>query len=130
MVEVGDDVLVQTDSTEAIAALTGQRLRYESFTLELGEVRGHVNHLIQEHDLRVTYRHVKGHSGRSEARYRANEHCDERAKLHMRRARRRLREQRKEDERAERAAQVAHNLRTTERNHERQEGTHGLVPQD
>lgn len=89
----GDDVLVQSDSTDAIAGLKGERLRYETFTPAMAEVREYVVKLIADHNLNVTYRHVKGHSNRREARFRANNHCDERAKSHMRRARRQLRQE-------------------------------------
>lgn len=89
----GDDVLVQSDSTDAIAGLQGQRLRYESFTPAMAEVRDYVVKLVADHQLNVSYRHVKGHSSRPEARYKANNHCDERAKTHMRRARRKLRQE-------------------------------------
>jgi ribonuclease HI len=92
LVERGDDVLVQTDSTDAIACLRGERMRYESFTLELAEVRSYVVAFALEHELRIEYRHVKGHSDRPKARYKANNHCDERAKKFMRRARRELRQ--------------------------------------
>jgi ribonuclease HI len=89
----GDDVLIQTDSTNAIRALTSQELRYgDQFTLDMAAVRDYVTNLVARHKLRMEYRHVKGHSPRPEARFKANNHCDERAKLHMRRARRRIRE--------------------------------------
>lgn len=93
LVQHGDDVLIQTDCTDAIAGLQGHRLKYETFSPEMGLVHQFVVNFAREHNLTLEYRHVKGHSTRPEARFKANNHCDERAKGFMRTRRRQLRQE-------------------------------------
>lgn len=92
LVEPGDEVLIQTDSIDAIAGLKGERLKYETFTPEMGLVRQFVIQFIEKNRLTLEYRHVKGHSNRPESRFKANNHCDERAKGFMRKERKRIRQ--------------------------------------
>lgn len=79
LVEHGDEVLIQSDSTEAIAGLKKARwpkIHKEFVTLCL--------------TLDVRFKHVKGHTNREthkQARYGANRACDQRARLYMRQER-------------------------------------------
>jgi ribonuclease HI len=89
LIEQGDVVLIQTDSTEAIAAFEHRRVPGQS-----GE-RDAVSFLDQfkkERNLTLRFRHVKGHSSKPGARYAANNHCDTRAKQAMRKVRAQLKE--------------------------------------
>lgn len=77
----GDEVLIQTDCRAAIQGLSGFR---ETVGREL-EAKNTFNKLSTS--LFVDLRHVKGHTGRTEAKYLSNHHCDARAYRAMREAR-------------------------------------------
>ena len=92
LVQRGDDVLVQSDSTAATDTLKGRHSRHVcGVTDKMVEVKEYVRRLALEHDLTLEYRHVKAHTGRQDARSLANEHCDRRAKKFMREVRRAIR---------------------------------------
>lgn len=84
LIAEGDEVLLQTDCIPAIEAFEGERKRLVS------EERSVVNTLKDmqtRFSLQFEFRHVKGHSGRKEARFVTNKLCDKRAKQAMREAR-------------------------------------------
>ncbi len=89
LVVQGDHVLLQTDCQSAIGAFQGQR-----FTLTKDEKRAKSTFfdLKRVHGFTFSFRHVKGHTSRPEARYVTNNLCDARAKAGMRLARARLRD--------------------------------------
>lgn len=84
----GDWVLVQTDCVEAIAVLSGRR---EPLTRLAENIRDALQLFLNKHKILVTFKHVKGHSRNKQARFLANNHCDTRAKGHMRDKRKELR---------------------------------------
>ena len=81
----GDQVLVQTDSLHAIRVFSGYSLRpkvlkkYASMMQALREI-------VARHNLTMEYRHVKGHSKETDARSRAQQMTDKRARKAMRAA--------------------------------------------
>lgn len=87
LVQPGDHLLVQTDCLAAIQAFENKR---EPKKPQEREALRFFRELRKEKDLGVSFRHVKGHTTRTEARYVTNNLCDQRAKEGMRRARRTL----------------------------------------
>jgi ribonuclease HI len=75
-----DEVLIQTDCTGAIDALSGRRSPVSSDKVVLETL----DRLTDRHQLTLTFKHVKGHTKLHEARYAANRACDARAKRAMR----------------------------------------------
>lgn len=84
LIRTADAVLLQTDCMPAIDAFTGTRRKL--IDQEHAAV-SHLRNLQERFTLELEFRHVKGHSGRSEARYVTNKMCDRRAKEAMRKAR-------------------------------------------
>lgn len=84
LVRAFDEVLLQTDCMPAIDAFTG--VRRKLIDQEHAAV-SHLQSLQERFTLALEFRHVKGHSGRSEARFVTNKLCDRRAKEAMRKAR-------------------------------------------
>lgn len=92
LIEPGDSVLVQTDSKSAINAFEHTRIpggEAEKDTVTF------LDKYVEEKLLTLVFRYVKGHSDDPRARFKANNHCDERAKQAMRKVRAQLREERK-----------------------------------
>jgi ribonuclease HI len=79
LIEPGDAVLVQTDCQTAIDIFTGI-----CKSVKDPLVSGVFEKLCDRHNLRITFRHVKGHTTFLDARYAANRACDARAKEAMR----------------------------------------------
>lgn len=80
----GDDVLIQIDCVGAIRQFQGPR----HGVTDPYHIVEEFHRFKREHRLAITFKHVKGHTGRTEARYLANKMCDKRAKRGMREARR------------------------------------------
>lgn len=87
LLQEGDHALVQTDCVAAITAFEGSRLVTNPDEFEA--VR-YFNDFRQGKKFTVSFRHVKGHTTRPEARFVTNNLCDKRAKEGMRKARARL----------------------------------------
>lgn len=87
LVQSEDEVLIQTDCMAAIDAFEGKRRNLPAQEWEAVRV---LRRLCSAHDLRVVFRHVKGHTGKKGARFVTNHLCDKRAKEAMRRARARV----------------------------------------
>lgn len=87
LVQAADEVLIQTDCMAAIDAFEGKRRNLPAQEWEAVKV---LRRLRSDHSLRVVFRHVKGHTGKKEARFVTNHLCDKRAKEAMRRARARV----------------------------------------
>lgn len=85
----GDHVLLQTDCTGAILALESKR---KELSKDERSARKQFYALKEKHGVTVSFRHVKGHTKREEARYVTNNLCDQRAKVGMRLARKRIKE--------------------------------------
>lgn len=83
----GDHVLLQSDCTGAIAGLESQRKELSS---DERYAKKRFFEIKKEYGVTVSFRHVKGHTNRTEARYVTNNLCDQRAKAGMRLARKRL----------------------------------------
>lgn len=83
----GDHVLLQTDCQSAIDAFESKRSR---LSRDERSAKHHLFELKKDFGLTVSFRHVKGHTDRTEARYVTNNLCDQRAKQGMRLARRNL----------------------------------------
>ena len=83
----GDHVLLQTDCTGAILALESKR---KELSKDERAAKAVFFGLKKEYGVTVSFRHVKGHTTRTEARFVTNNLCDQRAKDGMRLARKRL----------------------------------------
>lgn len=83
-----DEVLLQTDCIPAIDAFSGRRAKLISDEHDVVTV---LKGMQERFELQLEFRHVKGHSGRQEARYVTNKLCDKRAKDAMRKARHKVR---------------------------------------
>lgn len=83
----GDHVLLQTDCLAAIGALESKR---KELTKDERYAKQRFFEIKKEYGVTVSFRHVKGHTNRTEARYVTNNLCDQRAKAGMRLARKRL----------------------------------------
>lgn len=92
IVDAGDHVLLQTDCQRAIDILEG---RISTMSKDERAGRKRFYELKREYACTVSFRHVKGHTNRTEARYVTNNLCDKRAKDGMRLARARLRKEAK-----------------------------------
>lgn len=84
-----DHVLVQTDCMAAIHAFDGSR---QVKNVDEVEAVRYFHQFRKEQSFTVSFRHVKGHTRRTEARYVTNNLCDKRAKDGMRQARKKLKE--------------------------------------
>lgn len=91
LVQPGDDVLIQTDCEAAIQAFQGRRNIRRPHEME---VLRYFHSLRERSSIVVSFRHVKGHTKRKEARYVTNNLCDQRAKEGMRQARATVKEER------------------------------------
>lgn len=89
IIAAGDHVLLQTDCQRAIDVFEG---RISTMTRDERAGRKRFYELKREYACTVSFRHVKGHTDRTEARYVTNNLCDKRAKEGMRLARKRLKE--------------------------------------
>lgn len=87
IVAEGDHVLLQTDCQRAIDILES-KIKELSKDERVGKKRFY--ELKREYGCTVSFRHVKGHTRRTEARYVTNNLCDQRAKHGMRLARKRM----------------------------------------
>lgn len=87
LVQSTDEVLIQTDCMAAIDAFNGTRKSLNGQEREAVQV---LHRLRSQLCLSITFRHVKGHTGKKEARFVTNKLCDRRAKEAMRRARARV----------------------------------------
>lgn len=85
----GDHVLLQTDCQGAIDAFESRRT---VLTPDERRAKKELFGLKVKHGVTVSFRHVKGHTSRTEARYVTNSLCDKRAKDGMRLARKRIKE--------------------------------------
>ncbi|WP_286869477.1 RNase H family protein [Sphingobium sp.] len=89
VLDAGDHVLLQTDCQRAIDVLSSNIKVGLTRDERAGKKRFY--ELTREYACTVSFRHVKGHTNKTEARYVTNNLCDKRAKEGMRLARRRLR---------------------------------------
>lgn len=87
LVQDGDHVLLQTDCQGAIDAFNSSRSR---LTKDERAAKTAFFELKKKLGFSFSFRHVKGHTTRPEARYVTNNLCDKRAKDGMRLARQRL----------------------------------------
>ena len=83
-----DTVLIQLDNKPVVDVLTKRKLIHRK---ELQPALNHFLYLVQEFELKVIVKHVKGHTdSRAGKRFAANNLCDEKAKFYMRRLRQQL----------------------------------------
>jgi ribonuclease HI len=87
LVVQGDHVLLQTDCQAAIDAFLGNRNRLTNSEKAAKQAFFDLKRRVS---FTFSFRHVKGHTSRPEARYVTNNLCDKRAKAGMRLARLRL----------------------------------------
>lgn len=84
LVFAGDVVLIQCDATDGLGILQGT-------TLGQCEVRKKIcdwfSDIVNKYKLKITFRHVKGHSKTLDSRSKAQRHCDELAYSYMQKAR-------------------------------------------
>lgn len=91
----GDHVLLQTDCQAAILALEGMR---SNLTKDEKLAKHRFFLIKREYKVRISFRHVKGHTQRQEARYVTNSMCDSRARAGMKLARKIIEGKRHEKE--------------------------------
>lgn len=87
LVQGGDHILFQTDCMSAIDAFSGKRQQLDKSERA---AKKQIYDMKKQHGLTYSFRHVKGHTNRTEARYVTNNLCDQRAKAGMRLARERF----------------------------------------
>lgn len=87
LIQQGDHVLLQTDCQSAIDAFSNLRKRLKQTEKD---AKDEFYKLKREHGFTFSFRHVKGHTSRPEARYVTNNLCDKRAREGLRLARQRL----------------------------------------
>src|SRR3546814_6462098 len=80
---------VQTCALPILLALESKR---KELSKDERSARKQFYALKEKHGVTVSFRHVKGHTKREEARYVTNNLCDQRAKVGMRLARKRIKE--------------------------------------
>lgn len=78
-----DTVLIQLDNKGVVGLLNKDHLPRK----DLIEAMKIFQEFTLKHHLRILSRHVKGHTNKSDNRYAANRHCDERARAFMLEAR-------------------------------------------
>lgn len=78
------NLLIQTDSLTAIKLFEGS---IDPKNTQQVEAKHYVRDLMRRYNLKVTYRHVAGHTGGKTQRSKAQQHCDDRAKAQMIKAR-------------------------------------------
>jgi ribonuclease HI len=85
VVRDGDDVLVQSDNTNALAWIDGKKPKKTPpyWTETVSSFRK----LVKAHGLKVRTRHVKGHCNKDEPRFAVNRLCDQLARVGMEQAR-------------------------------------------
>lgn len=88
LVQEGDVVLLQTDCMAAIDAFEGKR---KSIPPQERTVQEYLQELVTSAQIRVQFRHVKGHTSGTEPRYFINNQCDRLAKRAMRKLRDQIR---------------------------------------
>lgn len=76
----GDVVLMQTDCQSAILAFSGARTQLSADERKASRF---LSEERRKHNLSISFRHVKGHTRRGEARYTTNRLCDQRAREGM-----------------------------------------------
>lgn len=74
-------ILVQTDCLEVVRVFNGKR---SPLPKGVAQSFGKITKMIEQKEVRVTARHVKGHTRRDEPRFYVNRWCDKNAKKHMR----------------------------------------------
>lgn len=80
----GDKVLIQLDCIGVIYCIVGKSEPRDDVVIVLE----YIKNIAKQYDLKLICRHVKGHTKRLEGnRFKANNHCDVRAKKAMREAR-------------------------------------------
>lgn len=72
----GDEVLIQTDCSDVLTRLERRRNPVERC---VSDGLALIHKLETQHALHITYKHVKGHTGRRDPRFKAQWHCDRRA---------------------------------------------------
>lgn len=87
LVQHRDQVLIQTDCVAAIEAFTGKRVTLQDHEQDVVK---YFKKLRKALSLSIEFRHVKGHTGKKEARFVTNHLCDKRAKEAMRNLRLRI----------------------------------------
>lgn len=88
LIQPGDHVLIQCDSMGSLQALRGDRPHLSGGEREAVEW---FKRLLNSVGFTFDTRHVKGHTGETTGRHGANEHCDKRAKKHMKQKRDKIR---------------------------------------
>lgn len=80
LVEVGDQVIIQLDCLPAINLFEGKRKKINSQEAYAKET---FDNYVKNYALEVVFRHVRGHSNRTELRFRSNNICDMEARKSM-----------------------------------------------
>ena len=81
----GSRIIAQTDCMAVIHLLTGARRR--SADHQQADAKAFVHGLLRQQDIRIEFRHVKGHKGNATPRNAVNSWCDKTCRTLMQRAR-------------------------------------------
>ena len=84
---IGSRIIAQTDCLSAISAVTGQGYRNKKARERVADTLAFLQRTIEAGQLRVEYRHVKGHKGNVSPRNAVNSWCDAECTRHLQTAR-------------------------------------------
>lgn len=87
IIQEGDKVVIQLDNLAFVAGLNGKQRKPRS---DIKSVIDFINNFCVEKNISIDCRHVKGHSKKNANRFKANNHCDKRAKEQLNIARNNL----------------------------------------
>ena len=83
-IQSNDEILIQTDCLAAIQAFRFDRTKLSKQEIDAIQ---YLDNISVKLNLKIRFRHVKGHTNNSEPRYIANKLCDMRAKKEMKKMR-------------------------------------------
>ena len=89
IIQSGDRVVIQLDNLAFVAGLNGKQRKPRS---DIKSVIDFINNFCVENNLSIDCRHVKGHSNKKANRFKANNHCDKRAKEQLEIARKNIKD--------------------------------------
>ena len=84
IIQEGDKVIIQLDNLAVVSGVMGKSKKVRK---DVMDILRFIKNFKIENNLEIECRHVKGHTKRSENRFKANNHCDKIAKKQMKTAR-------------------------------------------
>lgn len=84
IIQQGDKVIIQLDNLAVVSGLMGKSNKVRK---DVMDVFRFIKNFKIENNIEIECRHVKGHTNKKDARFKANNHCDKIAKKQMKLAR-------------------------------------------